>query len=145
MLRSKHGPKSLSSFFPCGVETSWDFQKILQSSEYKVKGKIKAARNMKAPKLIHNSSHLPQEELVGQQRMKGLTAHSRGTARPSHSFRVGQQPLSVPEFTFPWRLSGLVSQTSETSHQASPGCCTVVRKHRMRASWPWVWCPYWLG
>lgn len=95
MLRSKHGPKFLSSFFPCGVETRWDFQKVLQSSKHKVKGKIETARHMKASKLIHNSSHPPQqtcpshseEELVGQQRMKCLTAHAWGTARPSHSSR----------------------------------------------------------
>lgn len=39
----------------------------------------------------------------------------------------------VPEgnLTFPWRFS----QTSETSHQASPELCAVVRKLRMRASW----------
>lgn len=75
---------------------------------------------------------------------KGLCLRSsQALSQLPASYRIEQQPLRVPEFnlTFPWRLSGLVSQTSETSHQASPELCTVVKKHRWEPVGPWVWCP----
>lgn len=61
MLRSKHGPNSFPPFSCVELRQDGTLKRFYKALCRKVKGCIEAARNMKTSKIIHNSSHPPQQ------------------------------------------------------------------------------------